>query len=142
MRVKGRSFDSLFDYYRTEYPELAVEVDSPAVRVSFPGLDRPQFVDATRVRARVMNEEVPANLSHVDKLAPGQRRGLVQRFWQQLGTRPFGRVAPGVSEGFWQPQGDRKTYLLPPALIFGNGRRLEAPPVHTPTALRDPPFTS
>lgn len=136
IRVKGRSYDSLLAYYRAEYPELAVGADTPAVRVSFRELDRPQFVAADRLRARVMNDDVPDALSSVDKIVPAERRSLVHAFWQRLGSRPLGRVAPGMRPGFWRPQGERVLHLVPPTLIFGKGRRLGEPATNTVGAYR------
>lgn len=71
MRAKGRSYDSLLDYYRAEYPGLVLAEDALAVRVSFPGISRPQPIAAERVRVRVMNDDVPPALSSIDKIAPG-----------------------------------------------------------------------
>jgi hypothetical protein len=48
-RVKGRTFDSLADYYRHARPELGDLDEVPAARVSFGGLGRPRWVAANRV---------------------------------------------------------------------------------------------
>lgn len=136
IRVSGRSYDSLLSYYHDTNPALVVDADTPAVRVSFHNLGRPQFVAADRVRARVMNEDVRGSLSSVDKVAPAERRRLIQGFWRRLGRNPLGPIAPGVRDGFWQPQGDRAVRLTPPNLTFGRGRRLASPAANTVDAYR------
>lgn len=70
VRVRGKTYESLFAYYRSEIPELPVTEEAPVVRVSFPRLDRPQPVAADRVWVRVMNENVPDPLRAVDRIAP------------------------------------------------------------------------
>jgi hypothetical protein len=137
IRFRGQSYDSLLDYYRAKYPDLAIDPDAPAARVSFQFLDRAQYVDATRVRVRVMNENVPKSLSQVDKIAPHTRRELIQQFWQRLGAKPLGVIAPGMHREFWQPRADRVTHLPMPTLIFGKGRRLESPSVYSAAAYKD-----
>ncbi|MCL4553185.1 MAG: hypothetical protein M1305_06515 [Candidatus Marsarchaeota archaeon] len=132
IRAKGRTFDSLLAYYRQDFPELVVAEDEPAVRVSFPGIDRPQWVAAKLLIARVMNEDLPESLASIDKIKPADRRGLIQSFWTSLGPHPFGNVAPGLLDGFWRPGNDRTTQLPPPTLVFGQGKRLL--PSTTPSA--------
>ncbi len=133
-RVKGQSYDSLTAYYRQEFPELVVAEDAPAVRVSFRNIDRPQWVAAELVRARVMNDDVPESLGSIDKIKPVERRGLVQEFWASLGPHPFGKVAPGVQEGFWRPDVNRAVQLPLPSLVFGKGQRLPTPATHSTSA--------
>ena len=129
VRVKGESYPSLLEYYRAVNPTLPVGADAPAVRVSFPGLDRPQPVAAERVRIRVMSDDVPDSLGSVAKITPRERRELIERFWALLGARPLGPVAPGVQRGYWHPDSARTVHLPPPDLIFGQGMRLRAPTV-------------
>ncbi len=136
VRAKGQSFPSLTDYYRATYPTLSVSADAPAVRVSFPGIDRPQFVAAERVRLRVMNDDVPDALGSVAKVKPGERRDLIEQFWSRLGSRPLGSVAPGMLNGFWRPDAERIAQLPPPDLLFGQDMRLRAPKVASVEAYR------
>jgi hypothetical protein len=137
IRVKGQSYESLLAYYQAEYPDLLVGDDTPVVRVSFPGISRPQFVAADRVWVRVMNDDVPEPLSSIDKISPAERRQLICDFWQRLSPRPLGSVAPGMCPGFWQPEADRAVYFTPPALIFGQGDRLKPPAARTTDAYRE-----
>jgi len=137
VRVKGNTYDSLFAYYRSEVSELPVTEDTAVVRVSFPGLDRPQPVAADRVYVRVMNDDVPESLSTVDKIAPTERRTLLQGFWNRLELNALGSVAPGFYSGFWVPKPDRITQLIPVGIEFGQGQRLPAPSSPSVGAYRD-----
>ncbi|MDP9350111.1 MAG: hypothetical protein M3P51_00990 [Chloroflexota bacterium] len=136
IRVKGESYASLLEYYRRNYPRLRVDGAARAIRVSFPGVSRPQYVAADRVWARVMNDDVPDSLGSVDKLEPAARRTLIQAFWSRLGPNPLGRVAPGLRPGFWRPGEDRTLRLAMPTLTFGGDRCLLPPAEPTPEAYR------
>jgi hypothetical protein len=125
--ARGKTYASLYDYYRATNPSLPVSEDSPAARVSFPGLGRPQWVAADRLRIRVPNALLPRELTNVDKIAPHERRRLVIDFWKSLGREPLGRVAPGLEDGFWRPEADRVERLRPPVLTFADDRRLQPP---------------
>lgn len=124
VRVRRKTYDSLFAYYEAEYPGLPVTPDSRAVRVSFEGLSRPQYVAADRVRVRVMNDNVPDSLSAVDKINPAERRELIEGFWRRLEPRPVGSIAPGLYKGFWQPDADRITRFPLVELQFGDEHSL------------------
>src|SRR5262249_9772928 len=102
IRIKGRTYESLFAYYRANYPTLAVTDDTPAVKVSFVGLGKPQWVAADRLTARVMNEDLPGALSSVDKIAPASRYEVLQEFWKRLEDKPLGLVAAGFEKGYWR----------------------------------------
>ncbi len=127
VRVRGKSYASLLAYYEAENPELPLGEGTPAIRVSFHGLSRAQWVAGDRVFVRVMNDNVPDSLRDVDKIAPVTRRALLEEFWKRLEPEPLGRAAPGFFSGFWIPDTDRVAQLVPPALEFGQGRRLPAP---------------
>lgn len=62
IQVKKRRYDSLLDYYRAEYPNLAISGSALAIRVSFPGLEHPQPVATDLVHIRIMNERIPQSL--------------------------------------------------------------------------------
>jgi hypothetical protein len=128
IRVRGQTFDSLFQFYRSNYPALPVTEETPVARVSFRGLDRPQFVAADRLRIRVMNDELADALSSVDKIDPCRRREMIVDFWNGLGGAPLGRVAPGVFPDFWRPDANRVKRLKLPELEFGQGARLPEVP--------------
>ena len=127
IRANNQGYPSLHDYYRAKYPRLPVAPDAQAIKVSFTGLGRPQPVAAERVWARVMNDDVPGQFGQVDKIAPGERRAAIECFWGALGPRPFGRIAPGLRDGFWRPDPARIAHVPPVALAFGQGRHLAAP---------------
>jgi len=136
LRVKGQTYASLLDYYHARYPGLAVAADTPAVTVSFTGLDLPSWVAADRLFVRVMNEHLPPRLRHVDKIAPAERRSLVLGFWQKLGSAPFGRMALGLFDGLWCPTDDHVRHLALPNLTFGGGTELQAPAEPTAQAYK------
>lgn len=127
IRLKGESYPSLLAYYRAKYPQLVVDSNAPALTVAFPGEGRPAWVAAERVRASVMNDNVPRALKQVDKIVPADRKRHIEGFWRLLGPRPFGFVASGVAAGFWRPDESRVTRASPPALLFGNSGVVEAP---------------
>lgn len=137
IRVGGASYGSLAAYYHDVYPKLVFQENGPAVRVSFKGLDRPQWVAAERVRARVMNEHLPRSLKPLAALAPAERRRLTETFWGRLGKRPFGHLIPGLAAGFWRPESNRVHVLVPPSLRFGGSHSIPAPTATTPATYRD-----
>jgi hypothetical protein len=127
IRVKGQTYTSLADYYQKVYPGLTIDENGPAIKVSFSGYDRPVWVAAERVVARVMNDDLPRSLQTADKFAPGRRRQILNDFWRGLGPKPLGHVAPGVAYTFWHPPAERVHSLPLVDLIFGQGQRLIAP---------------
>lgn len=127
IRIKNKSYDSLFAYYRSQYPEMSVSEDTPAVRVSFQGIGKPQWVGANRLTVRVMNEELPDCLSNIDKILPGARRELIDGFWRRLGPRPLGSVASGFQEGFWRPGPTHRRQFIPVAVEFSQTQVLSSP---------------
>lgn len=137
LRVKGKTYESLYEFYRTEIPELPVSLDTSAILVSFLGLGRAQWVAADRVRVRVMNENTSESLKSVDKISPRDRRALLEGFWKRIEPKPFGRVAEGFADGFWRPDPERVLRLDPVALEFGDHARLAAPSSHSLDAYKD-----
>lgn len=127
IRLKGRSYGSLHEYYHTRHPGLRIDANARAVKVSFRNLGRPQWVGAELVRARVMNDDVPPSLSRIDKIDPEERRLLVEAFWSRLGSRPLGKTLPGLKPGFWRPEECRMRRLAIPELTFGGDRCLPPP---------------
>lgn len=114
-------------YYQKVYPNLPIDENSPAIKVSFSGYDRPVWVAAERVVVRVMNDDLPRSLQTADKFAPGRRRQILNDFWRGLGPKPLGHVTPGVAYAFWRPPAERIHSLPLVDLIFGQGQRLLAP---------------
>lgn len=137
VRVKGKTYDSLHEFYRIEIPELPVSVDTPAILVSFRGLGRPQWVAADRVRVRVMNDNTPEILKAVDKIPPRDRRALLEGFWKRLEPHPLGRVAEGFVDGLWRPDPQRILRLEPVSLEFGDHAGLAAPSSHSIDAYKE-----
>lgn len=137
VRVKGQSYDSLLAYYRSEYPALEVAPGDPAVRVSFPGIERTQWVAAKLVRVRVMNDDMPERLGSVDKIKPAERREMIQGLWARLGARPLSGVALELQAGFWRPDESRVVQLPLADLVFGKRERLPAPAVPSVDAYRN-----
>ena len=125
--VRGRDYGSLHEYYRVQYPHLDVSENDAAVRVSFPGLGRPQPVAARLLTPRVMNDNVPPRLSSVDKVSPEVRRSLLQSFWASLGDRPLGSGLPGLLPGFWTPPDQKVRHFLPPAVRFASSKAVPEP---------------
>ena len=125
--VRGREYGSLHEYYRAKYPQLEVSGDDLVARVSFRGLERPRPVAARLLRPRVMNDNVPARLSSVDKVSPEDRRALLQEFWASLGDHPLGPGLPGLDPEFWTPPERQVKYFLPPAVRFGSSKSLPGP---------------
>jgi hypothetical protein len=124
--VAGKTFPSLFDYIRATQPGLPVDPADPVARVSFIGIDRPQYVLARQLFARVGTEQLPRSFAEVDKLAPAVRKSLVFTFWKSVGERPLGRGLPELVDGLWQPEANRVSFLQPPSLQFKT-QLLDAP---------------
>ncbi|NPV89969.1 MAG: hypothetical protein HPY50_04240 [Firmicutes bacterium] len=119
IRVKGTTYASLAAYYQAEYPKIGDCCEKQAICVSFRGIPRPQWVVADRVWARVMNDDLPKELSSVDKIRPADRRELIKAFWKKLEPNPLGQIAPGLKDGFWAPDPHHIEYLSPEKLHFG-----------------------
>ena len=136
LSVRGRSYESLYQYYREIYPGLEIPKDAQAVRVSFPGLSRPQPVAAHLLKLRIMNNNLPRALSSVDKIGPGERHVLLHGFWESLGERPLGRVAPGLIPGFWKPPEEKIHRFEPPPVEFGDSKTIRVPNRHDVNAHR------
>ncbi len=127
IRAKGKSYSSLADYYREKDPELGNYDTKIAVKVSFPGLDRPQWVAADLVKVRVMNEHLPRALSQADKIAPASRRAQLAAFWNRIQPRALGRIGLRVENRFWYPDPSQVTHCAPVQLVYGNGVSLPPP---------------
>jgi hypothetical protein len=137
VRVKQQSYESLIAYYRAEVPQLPVQGSTPAVRVSFSGLEYPQPVAADRVRVRIMNDNLPESLSDKDKISPDDRRRTLLQFWSRLEPKPLGDVAPRLKAGFWQPDQRHIIQFVMPPLIFGGNQVLDAPQYPAERSYRD-----
>lgn len=125
LRVKGKDYSSLYDYYQQTNPHLNVKPNDSVAKVSFPGINHPRPVVANRLRLRVMNDAVPPRLKQVDKIAPRERRALIEKFWADIGNHPLGMWRPSVGKSFWQPR-KQLLYLKPPKLKFAKEKDLSA----------------
>ena len=125
LRVKGKDYQSLYEYYQQTNPNLNVNPNDSVAKVSFPGINHPRPVVANRLYLRVMNDVVPARLKQADKISPEERCTLIEKFWMDLGDDPLGRDKPSIAKSFWQPQ----EQLLPiksPRLRFAKGEGLSS----------------
>jgi hypothetical protein len=122
--IDGVVYQSLYDYYAQKHPGAGVAAGDPVARVSFPSMERPCYVAATRLRLRVMNAALPGALKQIDKITPGERARWIDRFWAVLGEDLLGK---GLQSGLWQPTEDKIAYLEPPTLLFGQGVELPVP---------------
>lgn len=125
LRVRGTTYDSLHAYYMETNPGLKVTKDTQAIYVSFKGISNPQPVAADCLRLRIMNDELPQSLRDVDKLMPDERRAYIEKFWDELGSKPLGQIAPGVLPGFWKPEKHQIIHLKSPRLEFADGCMLD-----------------
>ncbi len=128
LKINGKAYRSLHDYYVQRHPEAKVSEDEPAVLVSFRGIEQPVWVAARLLRVRVMNDSVPDSLASVDKIAPTDRARMIQQFWAMLGETPFGTAPFGLVSGFWQPEAERVVTISFPALEFADGQMMTPPP--------------
>jgi hypothetical protein len=126
--VGNRCYDSLYEYYRQERPELHVGPDEPVIYVSFKGLGRSKPVAARLVRLRLQLDPrcLPRRLRQL-AMAPWERKRRTEAAWsgsfspavEQLGGKP--------SASLWRPEQSQAEQLLPPELLLGQGRVVQAP---------------
>jgi hypothetical protein len=137
IKLEGGTYPSLYHYYASRFASLQIKETDVAVQVSFPGLDRPVPVAARLLSLRVMNDDVPENLSSVDKIPPYERKQLIEQFWINLGPRPMGNIAPGLYDGFWRPDSHRVYYAQLPAVEYGKGCKIEPPETRSIPAIKN-----
>jgi hypothetical protein len=135
--VQGTRYQSLADYYCKKHPSLDFDPDGEAVLVSFESYDgKPRWVAAELLRVRVMNDALPRELSSLG-IIPADRRELILRFWENLGDRPFGWIAPKPEPRLWRPDSSSLIRLPLPTLSFGKSTVLPAPTQQSRQAYRD-----
>jgi hypothetical protein len=127
VRVHGKTYKSLYDYYTQTSPNLPVNASDRAVLVSFQNIKGATPVAAKFLRLRVFNDELPKELQ--DAMVPllRFRREYVFSFWKELGANALGEIGQGMKEGLWTPAPPRVWQIKPPPLRFGNGKILESP---------------
>jgi hypothetical protein len=128
LKIKGKTYRSLHEYYVQRHPGATVTDAEPAVMVSFRGIEQPVWVAARLLRVRVMNDSLPDSLVSVDKIPPSERVRMIEQFWAVLGEAPFGEVPLKLSPGFWRPAVGRIINISLPELEFGDGKLLVSPP--------------
>jgi hypothetical protein len=135
--VDHQEYESLYDYYKDRYPDFKCSPNDRAVKVSFEGYDRPTWVAAKCLYIRIMNDALPYSLSQVDKIAPKERRELLQLFWDTVSDIPLKKlVDEPISTKFWEPSEDRLVHLLLPELLYHSNNRLKSPNVRNVNAYR------
>ncbi|NJO93344.1 MAG: hypothetical protein HC820_01370 [Hydrococcus sp. RM1_1_31] len=136
VRVNGRTYKSLLDYYHQK-GVTSIQPEDPVALVSFSGLDRPQPVAANRLRLRVMNEVLPKELKQVDKIEEETRCRYIEEFWKLLGNKPLGDNMPEINSNFWQPSEQKVKRIKCPNLLFGQNKMLIAPMNGKPQSHKD-----
>ncbi|HMO79571.1 MAG TPA: hypothetical protein PKD24_02150 [Pyrinomonadaceae bacterium] len=126
IRFKGKNFSSLQEYYKLEHGVELADDESVAL-VSFGGISGSVMVAASHLRLRVMNDALPRSLNSLDKIAPDERKPLVESFWSRVGDDSLGSEVPGLETGFWRPKDTHVFRAEAPDLEFGDGNVLRAP---------------
>lgn len=135
--VGHQEYESLYEYYKERYPAFECSPNDRAVKVSFQGYDRSTWVAAKCLYVRIMNDDLPYSFNQVDKIAPQERRGLIQLFWEIVSDYPLKKIVDeAISSKFWQPSDDRLTHLLLPELRYYDNNRLKAPETRNVAAYR------
>ncbi|CAG0993761.1 hypothetical protein ANAEL_02456 [Anaerolineales bacterium] len=137
IKISNKRYDSVYEYYKETNPSLPVSEYTPVVRVSFPGLDKGLPVAATRVKIRVMNDDVPESLNSIDKISPSDRRNLLEQFWKKVEKNSLNGIAPGINPGYWRPNGDYASQFMIPELIFGDDKILSSPKDYSPESYKN-----
>ncbi len=136
IKVKKKTYSSLYEYYASENSALHIKENDVAVQVSFPGLDRSTLVAARLLTLRVMNDNVPDNLSSIDKIPPEKRKHFVEEFWKCLEPHPLANVAPGLYDGFWRPDSQRVHHIRMPQVEYGHDSKIDSPEAHSIVAVK------
>ncbi|MDZ7290663.1 MAG: hypothetical protein ONB44_13910 [candidate division KSB1 bacterium] len=123
--VKGKTFSSLFDYYQSIRSPFSKH--DAVARVSFKGIDRPVIVAARALRLRVMNDALPNSLKQIDKIAPKERRQLIEGFLAELTKSSYLNGKLNIEHHPWRPDTKKCQEIALPSLLFAGGKRLEAP---------------
>ncbi|MCC7291839.1 MAG: hypothetical protein IT449_07250 [Phycisphaerales bacterium] len=126
--VRGVRFGSLLEYYQRANPSLQIRRDDPVVTVSFEWGERPVLVAAKllRLRLRVEPASLPKSMRCL-AMVPEARRAFSYAKCSPRTIETVKNAGFSVSPGLWQPGESETVQLTPPALLFGTGKRLEAP---------------
>lgn len=126
LKIQGNTYDSVYDYYKKERPNLHVKEDDSVAKVCFPGLHKPACVAAKLLKLRVMNNVLPRSFNNVDKIPPSERRYLIQNFWNQISSQ-IKLHGITVSNQFWLPTKNNTLQVQLPILKFAKDRKLTSP---------------
>jgi hypothetical protein len=126
--VGNRRFDSLFDYYEATRPGLEVSLEDSVVYVRFERLGRPVPVAAKLLKMRMYLDPrlLPPGMRRLS-MAPGERRSRSQMVWTGGLAKAVEHLGGKPAAGLWRPQSGEAEQLNAPALLFGQGRRVEPP---------------
>lgn len=125
-RIQGETYASLKEYYQRKHG-LNLPDNETVAKVSFHGIPYSVPVAASRLRLRVMNDALPRSLNSIDKIPPGERKELIESFWESVGDKNLGSGVPGLTDGFWRPKESHVFKSVAPDLLFGDGNILKAP---------------
>ncbi|MGA2033003.1 MAG: hypothetical protein ABSG68_12145 [Thermoguttaceae bacterium] len=128
--VRGRRYGSLLEYYQRDNVKLPVSASDIVVRVSFEWGERPVLVAAKLLRLRLHLDpsHMPRKMRRL-AMSPDSRRAFIQSRWSLQTSRTIDKIGLVASPSLWQPSTNETIQLVPPALLFGNGHRLEPPAV-------------
>jgi hypothetical protein len=126
--VRGRRYSSLLEYYHRDNVKLPVSAGDAVVRVNFDWGERPVLVAAKllRLRLRLDPSHMPRKMRRL-AMSPESRRAFIQNRWSLQTSKTIDAMGLSASPSLWQPRTDETVQLVPPALLFGNGYRLEPP---------------
>ncbi len=126
--VRGRRYGSLHDYYQRANATLPICGDDAVISVSFEWGERPVLVAAKllRLRLRLDPMQMPRNMRRLG-MTPDSRRTFVRNRWSSRTSNTVQQVGLAAATGLWQPATGETTQLIAPALLFGDGKRLESP---------------
>jgi hypothetical protein len=126
--VGNRRYDSLYDYYRQERPELRVGPDELMIYVSFEGLGRPKPVAARLVKLRLQLDPrfLPRRLRQL-AMAPQERKRRTEAAWAGSFSRAIKQLGGKTSATLWRPGESEAEQITPPDLLLGQGRVVQTP---------------
>jgi DNA-binding transcriptional ArsR family regulator len=127
MRIHGKNYENLYDYYKQKHPLYNINEYDKVALVSFPGLPDKKYVPANRLFLRISNDQLPREMSNLNKNNPEIRRKALSEFWHKLGDFPFGTGYSKVSKSFYVPNPLKQGIIELPDLMFGKNQILNKP---------------
>jgi hypothetical protein len=128
----NRRYDSLFHYYKSERASLGVRADDPILYVTFEGLGRPVPVAAGLLKMRVHLDPwlLPPRMRRLS-MPPAERNRRSLSVWSGTITNAVQSLGGKPSQSLWRPLNGEAEQLAAPDLLFGQGRRVNAPQAPT-----------